>query len=282
MALSLKFYGTRGSIMSVSPERHLYGGHTPCAVVQDGEDMVIIDAGFGIANLGSELMATQDLIREDHEFHLFLTHFHWDHIQGLQYFTPVYFKGNRINVYSPFKVEVAREVLNLLLDGSYTPFNGLSSLPCEWVFHRLTKDVAVGNFTVSHRPTAHVDECYAYTVESTDRRMTFIADHDAQKSKVNDDLTAWAKGSGLLVHEAMYTEEEYKQFQNFGHSSFNMALENAKKIGAARTLFYHHFTLRQDAELAEHENRLQQAYNTKDRSLCFARENILYEVPKAG
>lgn len=280
MALTVKFYGTRGQIMSVSRDRFLYGGHTSCLTITQGKDVVIVDAGFGIAKLASELTQDQDLSKGGYECHILLTHFHWDHIQGLQYFSPIYFKGNRIHVHTPFEVDVVREVLNLLLDGSYTPFDGLDSLPCEWLFHQLNEKNTVGPYSVSYHPTAHVGQAYAYSIESDVSRVVVSGDHDATPSDTNDSFVNWAQGCDILIHEAMFTPREYSLAANMGHSSFMSAIENATRIEADLTLLNHHAPLRSDADLAEHERYLEKLYNNDKRRLHFAREGLPYFVSK--
>lgn len=278
MAMTLMFYGTRGAIMSASRERLIYGGHTSCLVISEGDDSLIIDAGFGIANLSNELSKLLSLAKGGHTFHILLTHFHWDHIQGLQYFSPIYFKGNRINVYTPFEVEVVKEVMNLLLDGSYTPFNGLVSLPCEWLFHKLEGITRVGDLSVSFHPTVHSGECYAYRVSGEAGRITYVTDHDGAPSATNESLLKWAQGSDILIHEATFTPAEYQRTPDLGHSSFISALQNAQAVGAPLTLLTHNHALRSDSELSEHERYLEHLYNTRERKIAFARENISYSL----
>lgn len=276
MALSVKFYGTRGQIMSVSRDRLIYGGHTSCMTVKNDDDMLIVDAGFGISKLASTLMRESDVVNGNNDYHLVLTHFHWDHIQGLQYFTPLYFKGNNIHVYSPFERTEVCQVLNLLLDGSYTPFNGLDSLPCKWHFHKLSENDKIGSFEISHHPTVHVGPCYAYRINHDNGSVVFTSDHDAVTSSINDSLVEWAKGCDILVHEAMFTPSEYSRHIDLGHSSFLSAMENARRIDAKLVLLTHHAPLRGDAELAEHERYLEKLYNTETRKLSFAREGVRY------
>ncbi|RJO69669.1 MAG: MBL fold metallo-hydrolase [Myxococcales bacterium] len=277
MALSVLFYGTRGQIMSVSSDRLIYGGHTPCLTVNEGEERLIVDAGFGISNLAHELMNGKNGPARN-EFHILLSHFHWDHIQGLMYFSPIYFEHNRINVYTPFEVDVVKEVLNLLLDGSYSPFNGLASLPCTWNFVKLNGSNRVGPFNVSFHPTAHIGECYAYRITSDEGRVVYVTDHDARSSPANESLVAWAKDCDILIHEAMFTPSEYSLFPDLGHSSFISAMENAQRIGAPMTLLTHHAARRNDSELAEHERYLEKLFNNRDRKLAFAREGINYRL----
>lgn len=282
MALKAIFYGTRGSLMSVSQERLIYGGHTSCLTFSLGDDLLILDAGFGIANLATDLMKTRNVVGAENDFHILLTHFHWDHIQGLQYFIPIYFKRNRIHLHSPFPDDVVREVMNLLLDGSYTPFNGLDSLGCTWIFHQMGPTHTIGPFTVTHHPTVHVGETYAYRLDTNEGSAAVILDHDASPGPQNDGLVAWARGCNWLAHDAMFTPSEHSRFPKQGHSSFITAYENSEKIGAGVTLLTHHSPLREDTELSEHERYLEGLYNTPARRMAFAREGISYVIKPNG
>ncbi len=278
MAMTVTFYGTRGGIMSVSRDRLIYGGHTTCLSIASQKELLIIDAGFGIANLGAKLMQEYDITKGGYSFHLLLTHFHWDHIQGLQYFTPIYFPNNHIYLHSPFPEKEVREVFDLLLDDSYSPFNGLNSLPCTWHLEQLKEETEIGIFTISHHPTVHLGESYAYRIKNGGKTLVFSGDHDAAESKRNDDFVNWATGCDLLIHEAMYTPAEYQRSPGFGHSSFITAMANAKRINAPLTLLTHHEPLRSDSELGEHERYMERLYNKKDRRLAFAREDIEYQI----
>jgi|GEM_PF-1956538 len=278
MALTTCFWGTRGNVMSVARERLIYGGHTTCLAVHHGEEMLIIDAGFGLANLAASHNSENPASKGGHKFNLILSHFHWDHIQGLSYFIPIYFPGNEIVIHSPFEREVVTEILNLLFDGSYSPFNGLDSLPCTWTFRKLEHDAEIGSFRVDFHETAHVGETYAFKLATDTGSIVVATDHDASRTQVNDSLVDWAQGCDMLVHSAMYTPREHLQLGGFGHSSFIEAVRNAERIGAAHTLLTHHAPLRNDGELAEMEHNLQHMYNTDTHRLSFAREGAIYRV----
>ncbi len=264
--------------MAVSRERLIYGGHTSCMAIHYDNELVIVDAGFGIANLAAELARTSPVSKGGLTYHIFLTHFHWDHIQGLSYFIPIYFKGNNIVIHSPFETKVVEEILNLLFDGSYSPFNGLDSLPCNWEFEQMKGQTELGSCKVSHHETVHIGETYSFRFDTPAGSIVTATDHDSAQSKTNDSFCEWAKGADLLVHSAMYTPNEYEQLGGFGHSSFIDALRNAENVGAAQTLLTHHSPLRKDSDLADFERNLQQMYDTPKRKLSFAREGVIYRI----
>ena len=92
---SVRFWGVRGSIPCPGPETQKFGGNTSCVEVSTEDAVCIIDAGTGIRELGIDLQKN----RKIKKVHLFITHTHWDHIQGLPFFTPIYRPDFEINVY---------------------------------------------------------------------------------------------------------------------------------------------------------------------------------------
>ncbi|NJD20092.1 MAG: MBL fold metallo-hydrolase, partial [Gemmatimonadetes bacterium] len=94
--VTLRFWGTRGSIPSPGPGTARYGGNTTCFEVRAGERRVIFDAGSGIRQLGLDLLSRGGIYQ-----HIFLTHFHWDHIQGFPFFPPLYRPANDLKIIGP-------------------------------------------------------------------------------------------------------------------------------------------------------------------------------------
>ncbi len=274
MSLTVRHWGTRGSISTPGAARAEFGACTACVTVSSETGTLILDAGYGIANYGDREARLRPLATGQHSYHLFLTHFHWDHIQGLPFFPPTFFAGNDIHIWSPLPEDTVRAVLDHLFDGSYTPFDGLASLPCRLTIERLGDVGEAQGFTVRACPTAHAGPTFAYRVEAAGRVVVYAPDHDAARRRLNDRLLDFAQGADLLIHDATFTDAEYAAGADWGHSALSTALRNARLSGARATHFTHHLPLRSDAELTA----LEAAVRQQLPSVRFAREYIDYTV----
>ena len=284
-ALRLKFWGTRGLISSPNKDTAIYGGNTSCIQLLHKSDLIIIDTGFGVTNLGEVLMPRILAGQESLTVHIFYTHFHWDHIQGLPFFHPIYFPTSTLNLYSPLSTESMKENLDLLFDGSYSPFAGVDSMPSQVNFISIKESLEVSGLKVSYCPLDHgwhEANTYAYKFEEEETGISLVvaSDHEARASSINDQFISFAKECDLLVHDAQYTEDEYKGHVGWGHSSMKQALENSVKSKAKRTLLSHHDPKRTDNELkkARKDYGKQPAY--KDLDFDFAKESVIYTLEK--
>jgi phosphoribosyl 1,2-cyclic phosphodiesterase len=269
MPLELIFYGTRANISAPSSDILKYGAHTPCVLIRDGEQQIIISAGFGIGFLSDNLK------KKTGAFHILLTHFHWDHIQGLNYFAPIHFPKNEVHFYSPFPVDRLKEIMDIYFDGSYGPFNGWEELNSTIHFHQLTQSpTPINEFNVSFLQVNHSDEAYAFKIQRGDSSIVYATDYEVIDNPQNIDFIEWAKGCGILIHDAMYTEEEYEGKHGWGHSSFEMACDNGAKIKPDRLLIAYHEPLRTDQELDAIEYRLKKKFHPL--TVDCARQEVIY------
>ena len=282
--LRVRFWGTRGMISSPRTTTEIYGGNTTCLQLLFGRHLIIIDAGFGISNLGEQLMARILGGGEALDIHIFLTHFHWDHIQGLPFFHPIYFPSSKLTLYSPQDNESSKENINPLFDGSYSPFSGIESMPSEVTFKQMvgTTEHAGLEFSyclVDHGATAGTGgKTYAFKIvdKSKGTSVVFAPDHEARIGRTNDKFVSFAKDCDLLIHNAQYTEEEYRSKRGWGNSSFQQAVDNCEIITPSKALLTHHDPLRDDRELVEMQRNL---LAKSIVNIEFAKEGIDYEVP---
>lgn len=279
-AFGLKFWGTRGLISSPHADKAIYGGNTPCIQVLHGDDVVIVDTGFGVSILGEALMDRILNHKERIEAHIFFTHFHWDHIQGLPFFHPIYFKTSTLHLYSPMPREFIYENLDQLFDGSYSPFAGIGSMMSTIHFHHLTHGVTLpSGLGVTHTLLDHPADCFAYRFTGVDGRAIVVAsDHEGRSSQKNDELRSFATGAELLVHDAQYLQSEYKARAGWGHSTPEQALENALAAKCQRVLLTNHHPKRRDLDLQGLQKSLHKHPKFSGVDFEFAREEVVYEV----
>jgi phosphoribosyl 1,2-cyclic phosphodiesterase len=259
MTLRLTFWGTRGSVPTPGPLTVRYGGNTPCVEVRtDTGRLVILDAGTGLRELGRSLVERSSGAPLEAE--LFLTHAHWDHIQGLPFFPPMFQSGNRFTIWGPSTPNggigsVIRELMSPVVFP--VPFEELAArVEFKNVGEsRPTRDdIDVGSFDVQH-PGGAV--AYRFTSRGPGARsFVYISDNEiAANAKYQspagwrEQLVEFVRGAHVLVHDASYTKDEYANHRGWGHSTYDDALELAIDSGVETLVLFHHKPERSDDEL---------------------------------
>ncbi len=280
----IKFWGTRGLISSPRKDTAIYGGNTTCMQIVYKDHLIIVDTGFGACNLGEKLMQKILTHQAKLQIHIFYTHFHWDHIQGLPFFHPIYFPSTTLNIYSPLPVNVAHQNLDQLFDGSYSPFSGLSSMASTININEFSKAVMLDGLMVSFCPVDHANKdenahCFALKFQApTGESIVIATDHEARDNKKNEDLINFAKGATILVHDAQFTPAEYSSRQGWGHSTMQSALKNGIAAQAERVLLTHHHPHRSDEEITRTLHEFKEIAEFKSISFDFAKELAHYEA----
>jgi phosphoribosyl 1,2-cyclic phosphodiesterase len=213
------------------------GGNTACIEVVTREaSRFIFDAGTGIRELGNEIFATQ----KPAECQLFFSHFHWDHIQGLPFFSPAFDSRNSITFHSP--VPEFKSILEGQMKPPYFPIT-MDVMAARKQFKVLSGDpVHIGGVTISYRAMNHPGGCYSYAIEEGGVRAIYSTDtelreEDFRKTPENE---AYFKDADILVLDTQYTLGEAIEKYNWGHSSFSLASDFAATWGIKRLVLFHH------------------------------------------
>ncbi len=302
------FWGVRGSIPCPGPSTQKYGGNSACIEMRIGDDnrLVIVDAGSGIRELGTSLLAT-DLPKGPIDTQIFLTHTHWDHIMGFPYFTPIYIPNTRLKVYGPvtFEDDPLEDVVGGQMKYRYFPVN-MGELASDIAYIRLKENphidlgrgLVVATKILNHPITAlgyrfeyqGKKVCTCYDTEpfrnlfitdpehpEYDEAMAYEGEEVAREQNLA--IEEFFAGADLLIHDSQYTDEEYKaQRIGWGHSTFEYAIEAANRAGVKRLALFHHDPDRSDAQLdqlAEKYCKLQTLGNTE---VFLAREGMEIEI----
>ncbi|MBI2601835.1 MAG: MBL fold metallo-hydrolase [Deltaproteobacteria bacterium] len=288
-SLKLKFWGTRGIISSARKSTNIFGGNTTCLQVLHDNHLIIVDTGFGVALLGEELMKLILEKKEKLTIHIFFTHFHWDHIQGLAFFHPIYFPSTKLHLYAPMTRKFIWESLDILFDGSYSPFAGIDSMPCNIEIHELTGPINIDKIEVRFIPVDHHIKgnekteslTYAYKFKAGPHSIVFAPDHEGRDSSINGRFVEFSEGVEILVHDAQFMENDAVT-TGLGHSTVNQALRNALKARAQLTLLTHHDPKRDDNEILKVTRDLRKSTEFKSVRFEYAREGVIYDPALSG
>ncbi len=248
-------WGTRGSIASPGPDTVGFGGNTSCVEVRirDGRRF-IFDAGTGIRPLGVSMMdepGTNDAV-------VFFTHFHWDHIQGFPFFQPLYDSEASLTIVGPDQANADIERLFATQMASINfpvPFAAVSA---ELKFSNLDGSAwEEDGFRVRAMRMRHPSFTVGHRIEYGGFSLAYMPDNELtnESYKVGEGwrkrLVDFLGDVDVLIHDAMFTQEEYEAKVDWGHSTFDQAVELAHEAGAKRILFFHHDPRRSDQELSE-------------------------------
>jgi phosphoribosyl 1,2-cyclic phosphodiesterase len=272
----VKFWGVRGSLPVPGRKTERYGGNTSCVEVRsESGTRVVVDAGTGIRKLGKEMVAEADG-RSD--VHLLISHTHWDHIQGLPFFSPLYQQGNRLCVYARKRDDLhLRAVFASQTDDPYFPIP-FDEAKADIAFRELLDfaefeiaDVKVACARLNH---PYIATAYRLTVDGAS--VVYVSDTapfsdilfedqfiaqppgqgaelppaDKQKlARMRAGVVRLCEGADLVVYDTMFTSEDYKRIPHFGHSRPSDAVQICQEAGARQLVLFHHAPERSDAEI---------------------------------
>jgi len=229
------------------------GGNTPCVEVDAGDTLIVLDAGSGLRLLGLELVQREPFRSGQGTIHLFLSHLHWDHIQGFPFFAPAYVPGNRVLVYSPHPN--FEQFFTDQQNSAYFPTT-VGNMGGEVQFFPLAEDecLSVGPATVCSIRQAHPGGSYGYRIDSEGRRLVYATDAeysylDRERIECCEDFM---RGADLLIFDAQYTlRESLFEKTDWGHSAATMGVDLACRAGVKRLALFHHEPTYSDAELLD-------------------------------
>jgi phosphoribosyl 1,2-cyclic phosphodiesterase len=219
--------------------------------VRAGDSRIIFDAGTGIRFLGDSLLQEGRSSAS-----VFLTHFHWDHIQGFPFFAPLHEPGFELGIVGPEQEGGDVEsLLAILMRPEFFPIP-FDVIAASLTYDRLTEECRqIGDLSVRSMRMRHPSHTVGYRAEAFGKTVVFIPDNELTGGVFQTspgwtrELEEFAGGADLLLHDAMFTDEEYPAREGWGHSTFTQTLALAERAGVKRVAFFHHAPGRSDAEL---------------------------------
>jgi len=257
----VNYWGVRGTLPTSGKGTIKYGGDTSCVTVEfPTGDLVIFDAGTGIRVLGEHLMRLGKRVSA----RLFISHPHWDHINALPFFAPLYVPGNDFTMLGPAQATLGMaDLISAQMEGVYFPITVR-----EWGANVQYRDmreetIALGDIVVRARLLSHPGYCLGYRLEYHGRSVCyvtdnelFLPDHPAHNAFYVEQLTRFIRGADLLITDTTYTDEAYASKIGWGHSCVSQVVALAHSAQVARLHLFHHDPSEDDAAI---DRKLEQA-----------------------
>lgn len=298
----IKFRGVRGSYPIAKQEFLKYGGNTSCIEIHVGGQLIILDAGTGLIDLGSDLLQehiNSSLNKEERKptkATLLISHIHQDHIHGFTFFRPLHINSTILDVYGNCDIEedLAQELSTLLFSKSFPldlgdiagQLNIYNLQETDCIILDKKKDAVVKRIEsetdLIPKKEQVIISCYKsyahpqngvmiYKISYKNKSLVYATD---KESYIGGDkkLAKFARDCSLLIHDAQYTTEDYQDIyapkQGYGHSTFEMAIDAQKQINAEKLVFFHYDPTYDDKKL----DKLNKKYSTENR--IFAKEGL--------
>jgi len=250
VGIKVKFWGVRGSVPTPGVKYVKYGGNTACVELRlPDNQLFIFDAGTGIRELGNSLCNDVKKLNA----HIFLSHFHWDHIQGLPFFMPSYVKGNQIIIHG-MDLEGAKldKILSNQMESIYFPVK-MQSLAAEIQFRKLSDESnIIEGAEVDTMYINHPGQAMGYVVTFKKTKICYFTDNEIPpawaietiplryRPDTREKILKLISGADLLIHDAQYTDEEYKTKVGWGHSPLTEVAKLAEDAEVKRLALFHH------------------------------------------
>jgi len=249
---AIRFWGVRGSIASPGSHTTGVGGNTSCVEICLAGERILLDGGTGLRALGqargpAPLEAT-----------LLFGHLHWDHIQGVPFFGPLFHPQSRLRLVGPAGLEAALrgQMSGPVFPVSMEAFNAGLTLENVAPGARLQ----VGEVTVTTTALDHPGGCIGYRLEHAGHAVVYAVDHEQRGVTLDPALVDLAAGAEVLIHDAQYLPEEQAGKVGWGHSTYVQAVQLAVAAGVQTLVLTHHDPTRDDVAVLQIEQRARQLF----------------------
>ena len=268
----IRCWGARGSI-PVSGKQYLhYGGNTTCLEIRTkNNDILIVDAGSGIRELGNLLLS-----ENRHTYTILMTHAHWDHIMGFPFFKPIYSRKTTLNIWGcPFAQASIKDMLVRVMEAPNFPVN-FDAIHAKISYQETcVEHYTLGSMIITPIALSHPNQGTGYKFEEDGKCFVFLTDNELGYKHEGgldyQDYLEFSRGADLLFHDAEYKEEEYKNTRGWGHSIFTDALNLALDAGVKKIGLFHHNQERIDDEVDTIVNDCREVINKSGKNMeCFA------------
>ena len=284
--MQVRFWGTRGSLAKPGPKTVRYGGNTSCVEITTAAGTrLVIDCGTGGHELGQSIMREGKPSRG----HMLISHTHWDHIQGIPFFTPFFVPGHEWDLYAPQGFsESLKDTLAGQMEYTYFPVTP-EAFGATVRYNNLGEGrFVIDDIAIQTRYLNHPALALAFRVECDGAAIVYACDHEPHASDVADGSAAlegedlahanFMAGADLIIHDAQYLPQEYAAKRGWGHSTLDYAVLIARAAGARRIALTHHDPMRSDDEIDVALARLRSEAAAGGPEIIAAAEGLVIEI----
>jgi phosphoribosyl 1,2-cyclic phosphodiesterase len=275
--VQVEFWGVRGSIACGGQAYATYGGNTSCVAVRAGGHVLVIDAGTGLRPLGDVLV--RQGVRQ---LHLLLSHTHFDHVCGFPFFAPAYEPATELTVWSGHldggRDGATRDVMGRLMEAPLFPVD-----PEIFRAKLRYRDFAPGSeiatypgFRVRTGRLHHPNGASAYRIDAAGKSIVYASDHEHGQSEADAELLAFCHRADLIIYDASYTEETYRNHRGWGHSTWEAGVAFAAQAQAKSLALFHYDPASTDTILAGIERAAVQAGRKVGVKVFAAKEGAIW------
>ena len=243
--MRVRFWGVRGSVPWTTSSSIGYGCNTPCVEIRNERTgaVLVLDAGSGIVGLGEALGS------EPRAIPILLSHYHWDHVQGLPFFAQFYQSGWTATIWAPILEHAGPAWLDALFQRPFFPVS-IDALPSRPVLAVVPPgEMVIGGFRVHSQPLTHPGGAFAYRIQGDTGDLVYATDHEFGDQAADEGLAGFCKDAAAVILDAHYTPDELPSRKGRGHGSWEQCAEFAAASGARQLWLFHHKPGRTDEDL---------------------------------
>jgi phosphoribosyl 1,2-cyclic phosphodiesterase len=239
--MKIKFWGVRGSTPTPEHRNDRYGGNTACVEIRLANgSLIILDCGSGLRSLGKSLQ--REFGERPIYGHIFLSHFHWDHIQGIPFFLPLYPKDNIFAFHAVHRTEEEMKgVIHGQMTGPYFPVDMSVLGSTRHYFDLDFEAININGALIRSAPLNHPQGCAGYRIEADGGTFVYATDTEHGSPFHDEKIRELAQDADILVYDAQYTPEEYQLGRKgWGHSTWLEGTRIAKECHVNQLILFHH------------------------------------------
>ena len=239
--MRVKFWGVRGSTPTPQPENLRYGGNTPCVEFRSaGGALLIVDCGSGLRMLGKAW--SREFGDRPLHAHILISHFHWDHIQGLPFFGLLYQANHHFHIYS-YRPPLAplEETLGGQMSNPYFPVD-MTAMRARREFCEIGEDAfALDDFRIQARLVNHPQGCLAFRIENRGKVVVYATDNEPGDPARDRAVRELARHADVLIYDCQYTREQLAtEKEGWGHSTWEEGVAICRECGVREFILFHH------------------------------------------